>query len=422
MIQLFMRNNKIIFNKSSKKALSYDNGLLPLPPLVYWKIDGTTLHYRATPAEGYVVNAMGGNYLTALNIVECQYFSKLFNREITDLNQLTEDETTFLNNNEEEFIAGFQEFVQNNYPELHDAVDNTVVGGNYNYGYVDPTMAEEITKIIIDQPIELMTYEDDGYMITSRVFDNFFWNCTSIENLNQINTLKVESMENMFKYFDFLQSLDISKFDMSNVKILDDFLNMYTAIQTLNIPATNGNGLANTYTRIYGKDETVYFDLTDWVAEGLTVLINGVAEVPEVQENSMTWDGTVYPYDDEQSFNVIYSPVIARNDIAYGPIPGMGFNGFYNSTTNEYLSPEDLFTSATTDYYRYTQGTPLNDKAVIFKLNGDLITSVNQVRLVDNSGTRITEDLGFMHNEMESYLLVPNHVMNGPMQLTFTTN
>ena len=58
--------------------------------------------------------------------------------------------------------------------------------------------------------------------------------------------------------------LDISSFNMSKVEDLTGFLD-YAGYQandwTVIIPATNGNGIQNTTTRIYGANESVYYDL-----------------------------------------------------------------------------------------------------------------------------------------------------------------
>lgn len=88
-----------------------------------------------------------------------------------------------------------------------------------------------------------------------------------IENMG-INC--IEDMSNMFSASP-LTSLDISLWNFSNTTDMSEMFSTSTSIKTLKIPKTNGNGLANTPTRLYGEDESTYFDLS--TLSGVTIII-----------------------------------------------------------------------------------------------------------------------------------------------------
>lgn len=88
-----------------------------------------------------------------------------------------------------------------------------------------------------------------------------------IENMG-INC--IENMNNMFSASP-LTSLDISLWNFSNTTDMSEMFSTSTSIKTLKIPKTNGNGLANTPTRLYGEDESTYFDLS--TLSGVTIII-----------------------------------------------------------------------------------------------------------------------------------------------------
>ena len=115
-------------------------------------------------------------------------------------------------------------------------------------------------------------------------------------DLTNLNTINVTSMEGMFYstgYGSETLNLDLSTFDTSNVANMEYMFdgtgknvkkfnlnlsgwntskvenmdNMFVNIaldateRVITLPETNGNGIANTSTKIYGKDESVYADI-----------------------------------------------------------------------------------------------------------------------------------------------------------------
>ncbi len=81
------------------------------------------------------------------------------------------------------------------------------------------------------------------------------WNTSSLTDVTRMFELMCKESDSF--------SLDISSFDLSHVTEMDYMLTGAgedATDWTVKIPKTNGNGLMNTTTRIYGANESIYFD------------------------------------------------------------------------------------------------------------------------------------------------------------------
>lgn len=84
-------------------------------------------------------------------------------------------------------------------------------------------------------------------------------------DIHSWDTSNVTNMDGLFNDLYHTKTIDISGWNMSNVTSMKNMfgkMNSNVKIQTIKIPKTNGNGIANTETRIYGANESVYFDLS----------------------------------------------------------------------------------------------------------------------------------------------------------------
>ena len=97
---------------------------------------------------------------------------------------------------------------------------------------------------------------------TSNVTDMsyMFFYCTSLESLDlsSFDTSNVTDMSYMFFYCTSLESLDLSNFNTSKVTNMNGMFDYVNC--PIIIPKTNGNGIPNTTTRMYGADEDTYVD------------------------------------------------------------------------------------------------------------------------------------------------------------------
>lgn len=104
--------------------------------------------------------------------------------------------------------------------------------------------------------LETLNTSNVGNM--SNMFAQSSFDCAL--DLSALNTSGVTEMQGIFNACS-TTSLNISGWNMSKVQNISNMFSSYFPTP-LTIPATNGNGLANTTTRLYGKDESVYFDLS----------------------------------------------------------------------------------------------------------------------------------------------------------------
>ena len=95
---------------------------------------------------------------------------------------------------------------------------------------------------------------DIGYMFSNS-------KATTITGLDTWDTSNVTDMDYTFSR-SAVTSLDLGNWNTSKVTNMNGMFYNNSEITSLIIPATNGNGLANTTERWYGKDSTVYSNLT----------------------------------------------------------------------------------------------------------------------------------------------------------------
>ena len=98
-----------------------------------------------------------------------------------------------------------------------------------------------------------------------------FYECTNLNSLNISNfdTRKVTNMSYMFEACNKLNTLNLANFNMSNVTNITSIL-LQAKVISLIIPKTNGNGINNTESILYGNDTSISYNIS---ANGRTVTI-----------------------------------------------------------------------------------------------------------------------------------------------------
>lgn len=127
--------------------------------------------------------------------------------------------------------------------------------------------------------IENWDLDDLGYGSSSQhssfaSLESMFRNCwVDSLNISNWNTKNVKNMYQAFAFMPYIQDIDISGWNMSNVTNMNDIFRRSSSsrLNTITIPKTNGNGIANTEARIYGANENIYFDLS--TLSNVTIII-----------------------------------------------------------------------------------------------------------------------------------------------------
>lgn len=122
-------------------------------------------------------------------------------------------------------------------------------------------------KKLVLPKLRIVLDTDDGIRYLSR-----FLAFIEVEEVVGFNNLNLASANVTYKLSEFLTPsltsgdlhVDMSTLNLSKINNLDSFCYRYnwSNILYITIPATNGNGIANTTSRIYGADETVYYDFS----------------------------------------------------------------------------------------------------------------------------------------------------------------
>ena len=123
-------------------------------------------------------------------------------------------------------------------------------------------------KIVLPKLHVVIDDADSGTNYLSR-----FLSFIEVEEVTGFNNLDLAPANDVtYKLSEFLAPsltsgdlhVDMSTLNLSKINNLDSFCYRYNwkNILYITIPATNGNGIANTTSRIYGADETVYYDFS----------------------------------------------------------------------------------------------------------------------------------------------------------------
>lgn len=131
--------------------------------------------------------------------------------------------------------------------------------------YASYMFSSAICKKLVLPKLHIVLNTNDGLRYLSR-----FLAFIDVEEVSGFNNLDLASANITYKLSEFLipsltsgdLHVDMSTLNLSKINKLDTFCYRYNWKNTLyvTIPATNGNGIANTISRIYGADETVYYD------------------------------------------------------------------------------------------------------------------------------------------------------------------
>lgn len=168
------------------------------------------------------------------------------------------------------------------------AGDNILALGTGTYPNWD-THAAEIKKVVFKAG-----FRDETHWTCSKWFSGCT-NLTSIEGIENLNTSKVEYMNEMFDQCSNLETLDLSHFNTEKVENMSKMFNGCTKLHDLNISSFNTENVKYMNEMFYGCSSLDTLDLSHFITEnvlytGLYYMFNGCSSLSSLDVSNFTTD------------------------------------------------------------------------------------------------------------------------------------